>query len=104
MFVKFTDEETFIAFETTYSTLTGLWYGQEKLRYPAPCVALFHYSIQHETCKHEYISDKQSSLYYFIIFYIGYTILFNIKLVNMRVFDSLHFVISVTSFHSILNL
>jgi hypothetical protein len=30
-----TDDELFLAFETICSTLTRLWYGQEKLGYPA---------------------------------------------------------------------
>jgi hypothetical protein len=34
MFIMFTDE-LFLGFETIYCTLTGLWYGQEELGYPA---------------------------------------------------------------------
>jgi hypothetical protein len=39
MFVMFTDE-LFLAFETTPSTYTGLWYGQAKLGYPALLILL----------------------------------------------------------------
>jgi hypothetical protein len=35
MFIMFTDE-LFLGFETICSTVTGLWYGQEELGYPAP--------------------------------------------------------------------
>jgi hypothetical protein len=34
IFVMFTDE-LFLGFETKCNTLTGLWYGQEELGYPA---------------------------------------------------------------------
>jgi hypothetical protein len=39
MFVMFTDE-LFQGFETIYNTFTGLWYGQEKLGYPALLILL----------------------------------------------------------------
>jgi hypothetical protein len=40
MFIMFIDEELFVGFETNCSTLTGLWYGQEKLGYPALLIQL----------------------------------------------------------------
>jgi hypothetical protein len=39
MLVMFTDE-LFLGFEAIYSTLTGLWCGQEKLEYPSLSVLL----------------------------------------------------------------
>jgi hypothetical protein len=39
MFVMFIGE-LFLGFETIYSTLTGLWYGQEKLGYPSLLILL----------------------------------------------------------------
>jgi hypothetical protein len=39
MFVKFTDE-LFLGFETMCNALTGLWYGQGELGYPAPLILL----------------------------------------------------------------
>jgi hypothetical protein len=35
MFVIVFTDEVFLGFETIHSTLTGLWYGQEELGYPA---------------------------------------------------------------------
>jgi hypothetical protein len=40
MFVMFADEELFVGYKTICSTLTGLWYGQEKLGYPALLILL----------------------------------------------------------------
>jgi hypothetical protein len=39
MFVMFTDQ-LFIGFEAICSTLTGLWYGQEKMGYSALLIML----------------------------------------------------------------
>jgi hypothetical protein len=52
MFVMFT-------FEIIYSTLTGLWYGQEKFGYPAPLILLECCTIN--ICAAD-VSRKMSSL------------------------------------------
>jgi hypothetical protein len=39
MFVMFTDE-LFLGFETICSTVTGFWYGQDELGYPALLILL----------------------------------------------------------------
>jgi hypothetical protein len=39
MFVMITDE-LFLGFEAICSTLTGLWYGQDELGYPALLILL----------------------------------------------------------------
>jgi hypothetical protein len=44
MFVMFTDE-LFIGFETICSTLTGFWYGQDELGYPALLILLECYTV-----------------------------------------------------------
>jgi hypothetical protein len=47
MYTKFEmfTEELFLGFETICSTFTGLWYGQEKLEYPALLILLECYII-----------------------------------------------------------
>jgi hypothetical protein len=44
MFLMFTDELS-LGFETIYSSLTGLWYGQEKSSYPLLLILLQFFTI-----------------------------------------------------------
>jgi hypothetical protein len=51
----FTDE-LFLGFETICSTLTGLWYGQEKMGYPA---AVPPYSANYQTFLFIFLGNMQ---------------------------------------------